>query len=120
MRNYTCPGCSSAFYSAVTGPSLKCPYCGFLVRQTGLEGRLDGRSALRRDCRIVKDGSDIPAETIDISRKGAGVVIKGPAPIKRDDTVRVEIKDFDLESNARVVWVQQAGAGGWRAGLRFF
>lgn len=68
----------------------------------------------------MKDDSHIQAETTDISRIGAGVVMKGPVPIKKDDTVSLEIEDFDLKSNAQVIWVQQSGEGGWRAGLRFF
>jgi len=115
MRNYTCPGCDSVFHSAVIGSSLKCPYCGLAVQ--GLEGRLEGRGTLRRVCRIVKGGSGISAETTDISRRGAGVLLDGP--VEMDDTVRVEIQGFDLKSNARVVWVEAQGAGKWRAGLSF-
>jgi PilZ domain-containing protein len=115
MRNYTCTGCNSAFHTAVTGLSIKCPYCGLAVK--GLEDRLEGRGALRRVCRIIRGGSGISAETTDISRKGAGVILDGP--IERDDTVRVEIRDLDLESNARVVWVEARDAGKWRAGLSF-
>lgn len=120
MRNYTCPRCSSTFYAAaINRMPLKCPYCGFALGRTGLESRLDKRSTFCGNCRLVKNGSDIPAATTDISRIGAGVVMKGAAPIKRDDTVRLEMEDIDLKSNARVVWVLQSGAGVWRAGLRF-
>lgn len=115
MRNYTCPGCDSVFHSAVTGPHLKCPYCGLSIK--GLESRIERRGALRRVCRIVKGGSGISAETTDISRKGAGVLLDGP--VENDDTVRVEIRGFDLKPNARVVWVKSQGPGKWRAGLSF-
>jgi PilZ domain-containing protein len=122
MRDFTCQRCSSVYYTAaaINLTPLKCPYCGFVPGQTGHESRLDERSLFRGNCRLIKDDSGIPIETTDISRIGAGVVMKGAAPIRRDDTVRIEIEGFGLKSDARVVWVRQSGEGEWRAGLSFF
>jgi len=120
MHDFTCLRCSSKFYSAAADLTpLKCPYCGFVAGQKGLESRMDERRPLRGDCRLFNDGPAIPTETTDISRIGAGVVMKGTAAIKRDDTVRVEIDGLDLRSVARVVWVKRSGAEEWRAGLSF-
>jgi hypothetical protein len=58
--------------------------------------------------------------TVDISKDGVGVKMMGSMHFDKNDTLRVSIKDFEMESSAaKIVWVKMFGRTMSRAGLKF-
>jgi DNA-directed RNA polymerase subunit RPC12/RpoP len=105
--NTRCPRCLSKFHIISPEPSLSCPFCGFSFKVTELR-RKEERISTRRDCNL------------DISKDGVGVKMMGSMHFDKNDTLRVSIKDFEMESSAaKIVWVKMFGRTMSRAGLKF-
>lgn len=119
MIDNLCPRCDSKFYTSYPETDTSCPFCGFLLKSGKDESRSANRAFIQRDC-LLLSGTEVGAgRTVDLSRNGAGVKVVGPMPFKRDDSLRVVIKDFEVDMNAKVVWVKVSGGRTTRAGLRF-
>ncbi len=119
MTNLFCPRCQSNFYSAVSAGELSCPYCGFSFNSVEGEGRAEKRAAIERICRLVKDNGSHVARTVDISRAGLCINVNSPVELAADDVIHVKVKDFDLDTDARVVWVRRIDEATSKAGLSF-
>jgi uncharacterized C2H2 Zn-finger protein len=119
MIDNLCPRCDSKFYTSYPETETRCPFCGFALKSGKDESRSVKRAFIQRDC-LLFSGEEVGAgRTVDLSRKGAGVRVMGPMPFKRDDRLRIVIKDFEVDMNARVVWVKGSGGRTTMAGLRF-
>lgn len=119
MTNLYCHRCRSSFYTAATAGVLTCPYCGFAINTVEAEGRSEKRAAIERVCSLLKDGRSLPASTVDISKAGICIRIPSPVELSEEDTVHVRVTDFDLDTDARVVWVRRVDEMTSRAGLEF-
>lgn len=73
---------------------------------------------IQRDCDIIRQGRSYSAKTVDVSKDGVGVELKGEMPFGVDDKLRVKVKGFDIDSDARVVWTKKEPGSATRAGLR--
>lgn len=119
MIDITCPRCQSKFYTAVTATDVKCPFCGFFLKSYEHNRRKEKRTAINKDCVITKGPVSIYAQTSDISRKGAGVDIMGLVPFERDELLDIRILDFEISTQARVVWVDHYNKVRSKVGLKF-
>ncbi len=119
MQNLFCPRCQSSFYTAASAGELSCPYCGFKINTVEAEHRAERRAAIERLCSLVTGAWSVNARTVDISKAGICVTVPAPVELSEDDTVHVKVTDFDLDVDARVVWVRRADDMTSRAGLVF-
>jgi uncharacterized Zn finger protein (UPF0148 family) len=119
MINTTCPRCESKFYTAISWPYINCPFCGFSQEASNSTKREEERATILRSCDLLKDGMRVSAQTMDISRKGLGLKVAGAMQLNRDDVLHVIIKDFEIDSDAQVIWVKRFDNTESRAGLRF-
>ena len=119
MIDNLCSRCYSKFYTSYPETDTSCPFCGFALVSGKDELRSVKRALIRRDC-LLLDGENVGAgRTADLSVKGAGVMVMGPMLFKRDDRLRVVIKDFEVDIDADVVWVKGPADKRTRLGLRF-
>ncbi len=119
MINITCPSCNSRFYKVTTGRDMVCPFCGHSFVIVDMEKRAQKRAFIQRGCNLLKEDITVSALTVDISKTGIGVKTMRSMPFKVNDTLQVVVKDFDISSKARVVWIKQFDNVLARAGLRF-
>jgi len=119
MSKLTCPRCQSRFYSAYTKHDINCPYCGFYFENVDQQRRVGKRTPIQKDCGLQMGEVSIKAQTVDISSSGLGVLLFQNAPFGKNTTVHVIVEDFDIESYAQVMWVNQFEDNLSRAGLRF-
>jgi hypothetical protein len=114
-----CSKCYSKFYTSYPETDTSCPFCGFELKSGHDELRSVKRALIQRSC-LLMDGENVGAgRTMDLSVKGAGVTVMGPMSFKRNDRLRVVIKDFEVDMNADVVWVKGPVDKRTRIGLRF-
>lgn len=59
----------------------------------------------------------VSANTIDISDTGVGISKEGDLPFSENEIVRVVVKEFDIDSDARLVWIKKFNSEMCRAGL---
>ncbi len=119
MNNIACPSCNSRFYAVVSNKSLVCPFCGHGFRMVEVDKRRQKRAMIQRNCELLKEGVTVTAQTVDISKSGIGVRAMGVVPFNVNDTLNVVVKDFDINSRAKVVWIKRFDNVAARAGLRF-
>lgn len=119
MTNLKCPQCQSEFYSAISRQDIACPFCGFFFKIVEQDYRSEVRSTMQRNCTISSGGQNITAKTIDISMNGMGIRLQGTVPFEKDDIIRALVKDFDINSEAQIVWLKKYNSSGAKAGLRF-
>lgn len=119
MNANICPRCLDKFYTAVTGVDLTCPFCGFILKYTDVKRRCEMRSTIERGCVLSKDETIVSAKTFDISSKGVGITSNGVLPFVTDEVMNVIVKEFDIDSTARIVWVQKFESAIYKAGLKF-
>ena len=119
MISITCKRCRSAFYTVSPDYNIICPYCSFEFKSNYPLGRHEERSEIRKDCVILKGTLRLDAEAVDISLKGVGLKIDSPVPLNPNDTIHVTIKDLDIDSDARVVWVKAQEGYKTQTGLLF-
>jgi hypothetical protein len=119
MIDNLCSRCYSKFYTSYPETDMSCPFCGFALVSGKDELRSVERALIERDC-LLLDGENVEAgRTADLSVKGAGVTVVGPKPFKKNDRLRVVIKDFEVDINADVVWVKGPADKRIRLGLKF-
>ena len=119
MTNLKCPRCQSEFYTAITRKDLACPFCGFLFKVVEQDLRADTRSTIQRDCLLTSGENKVHAKTVDISQSGIGIRVKGSLPFEKDETVHAVVKDFDIKSDAQIIWLKRYNSSGTKVGLRF-
>lgn len=119
MFCYKCPRCQSNFYTASSANNADCPFCGFFIKSVAAMRRHEERSLVQRNCCLLAGDLMIPAETVDLSSRGVGVRISGKVPFKKDDTLNVVVKDFDMDLKARVVWIENCEDSSVKTGLMF-
>ncbi len=120
MKKIVCPSCQTASYTAAVDSNLPCPFCGFLLfGDSGLDRRILKRVLTQNECEIKYGSSHVAAQAIDISEGGVGVAIAEATSIDKGDKVNVFIKDFEIKSDATVVWVQKAEGKTSNIGLQF-
>ena len=61
----------------------------------------------------------LDGEAVDISHKGVGVIIGNLAPINPNETIHITIKDLDIDTDAKVVWVKAHEGYSTQTGLLF-
>lgn len=121
MKSSICPRCESRFFSAATVQKLNCPFCGFEIRIKSTDRkREEARASINRNCLLAKGHLRIPATVVDISSKGAGVVVSGPVTFGMNDRLDIQIKDFEINTSAEVKWVKNMNNDMYKAGLRFY
>jgi hypothetical protein len=103
----------------MSGQTLACPYCSFFFKLVDFERRGRGRVQLKRSCELKGRGEAAAAETLNVSKSGLGVRLEGKNSFKIDDTLHIVVKDFDIESQVRVVWIKPYGDCMSRVGMRF-
>lgn len=119
MFAMTCQKCKSDFYTASPSWVKSCPYCGYTFDSPELIRRKAKRDAIVKGCVITKGNLSLAVKTVDISKNGICVKINGAIPFHIDDTVKVVIKDFDCNAEAKIVWVKSTMSTLTRAGLLF-
>ena len=119
MIDNLCSRCYSKFYTSYPATDTSCPFCGFALVSQKDELRSVKRALVERDCLLLDEGNVGAGRTEDLSVKGAGVTVAGPMPFKRDDRLRVVIKDLEVDIRADVVWVKGPVGKRSRLGLRF-
>lgn len=120
MLKINCQRCRSEFYTASPATVKVCPYCGFTLDVTEPARREEERAEIDRDCVLLKGTLRLDARAVDISKKGLGVKLAGSVPFGINDTVHVIIKDFDIDANAKVVWIRKSRNTVSKAGFRLF
>lgn len=119
MDYFRCPRCSSEFYATSPGWTVNCPYCGHSFKTSPEQRRIAKRTVIQKDCGLIKGDQKVFAQTVDVSRSGIGIKTIGSAQIYKNDTFQVIVKDFDIFSEAKVVWVGMLDNLFMRAGLKF-
>jgi len=118
MRKLECARCHNPFYSASAEEKMPCPYCGFTSGDTHEDRRGRTRDFMHRGCDILKGDLKVSVRVTDLSKGGLGIKMKGYLPFDEDDSVRVFIKELEMEKNARIVWAKKV-YGISKAGLMF-
>lgn len=116
MNANICSRCKENFYSALSSRAA-CPYCGFTAQ--AIEKRTGTRAAIKRECELSSFDTRLSSQTVDISERGVCVNIAGSTPFRENDTLRAVIRDFDLDSETKVVWIKSMGGIITMAGLKF-
>lgn len=120
MNNTTCPRCHCDFYTVYLTPEITCPFCGYHFTLIGQpKARKFRRTIIQRECDLIKNDEIFPAQTVDVSEAGLGVRIRERIPVAIKDILHVVVKDFDVDSDAEVVWIKRVDGGISRAGLKF-
>lgn len=119
MTNLKCPRCQSEFYTAITRQDIACPFCGFFFKIVEQDLRSETRSSIQRDCLLTAGEHKVFAKTVDISKSGIGIRFKGTMPFDEDETIHTLVKDFDINTDARIMWSKRYNSSGTKAGLRF-
>ena len=115
----TCPICLEKFHMALIKTEFDCPFCGYTIRHSELTNRKEARESIHRECEILMGDLKLSAQTVDISKVGTCIVMRGTSPFKEEETLHIIIKDLDIKLDASVVWVKQFDNIVSRAGLRF-
>lgn len=118
MNKLNCPRCDNAFYTAARESQLPCPHCGFEMKPSEPDRRVQLRTTAQKVCDILKGEVRIPARTVDISDTGMGIKMMGYLPFDQDETVDIFVKELEIEKKAKVVWTKKF-YGISRAGLIF-
>ncbi len=116
MNKLGCPRCENVFFTAARDASLRCPYCGFIMKAEEYDRRVRERTTAQKPCDIVKGDISVPAKTVDVSEAGMGIKMMGYLPFDQDELVNISVKELDIEKQARVVWTRKF-YGISRAGL---
>ena len=119
MNSIKCPRCQNLFYSVLSWPEFNCPFCGYTFKPADSERRTQRRAIINKDCNLLKGERNVRAQTVDISKTGLGIKMMGSMPFDVDETVKVVVRDFEIESSARLVWVRRFDGVVSRAGLKF-
>ncbi|OGP64904.1 MAG: hypothetical protein A3K22_00795 [Deltaproteobacteria bacterium RBG_16_42_7] len=119
MSDCNCPRCLNKFYVADAGVDVNCPFCGFFIKYDALIKREEQRDIINKNCYLFRYDLSVSAQALDISKKGAGIVITGAMPFEKDDALRIVIKDIGIDSDAQVVWVKRFDNAVSRVGLLF-
>ena len=120
MKKIICPSCQKASYTAAVDSNLPCPFCGFLLfGDSGLDRRRLKRVLTQNECEIMNGTSKVVAQAIDVSEGGVGVAISVETSFDKGDKVNVFIKDFEINTDATIVWVQRAEGKTSNMGLQF-
>ena len=119
MKKIVCPSCQRASYTAAMDSNLPCPFCGFLLfGDSGLDRRGLKRVLTRNECEIKSGTVSILARAVDVSEHGVGVEASEAISFDKGDNVNIAIRDFEIEGNATIVWVQQANNKTIKIGLK--
>jgi hypothetical protein len=120
MVQTICPRCQSKFYITVSELGLSCPFCGFFFKLADAPSkRQQRRAAVEKNCDLAKDDLSISGQTVDISKSGVGITIMEPVVLDKGDNLHVVVRDFEIDSNAQVIWVKKLNNTKARAGLKF-
>lgn len=121
MDSNTCPRCRFNFFTAISGSELVCPFCGFFFRVPRMERRGQERVPLRRECDLCRDDICYRGQTIDVSRGGVCVSLlsTGGPPFDIGETVHMVVNEFDIDSDAKVVWTRSIEPDYHKMGLVF-
>ena len=120
MVQTVCPRCQSKFYITISELGLSCPFCGFFFKLADAPSkRQQRRAAVEKSCDLVKDDVSISGHTVDISKSGVGITMMESMVLDKGDTLHVVVKDFEIDSNAQVIWVKKSNNTKARAGLKF-
>lgn len=119
MINLTCKRCGSKFFTAAPDSVKRCPYCSFVFSSKDPVRRQAEREEIRKDCVLEKGSVRLDVSAVDISPKGVGIKLKGSIYLGINDAVHVTIKDFDIDSSAKVVWIKTVNDEYARVGLSF-
>ena len=120
MNKIVCPSCQKTSYTAAIDSNLPCPFCGFLLfGDSGVDRRILKRVLTQNECEIKNGMSSIVAQAVDISEGGVGVEVSEETSFDKGDNVNVFIKEFEIKSDATIVWVQKAEGKTSNMGLKF-
>ncbi len=89
------------------------------MRLSDLEKRAESRALIQRPCYIHKGDQRLGGQTVDIAKSGVCVKLGDDFRYDKGDTIRVVIKDFEIDTEARVVWIKRFDAFLCKAGFRF-
>lgn len=115
----TCPRCLCKFYTISAGQDIKCPFCGYTLKLSEFEKRTESRALIQRQCDLHKGDYTLSGQTVDISKGGICVKLNVNFQYDEGDILRVVIKDFEIDTEASVVWIKRFDSFICKAGLRF-
>ncbi len=121
MHTNVCPRCQNSFYTALTHTDVNCPFCNFTVRFIESDARNMKRVVIERECEVLRKDFTTQCQTSDISKGGVGIMVRGLIPFDfgTGDVLRIVVKDFEINSDAEVMWIKKFNGFMSKAGLRF-
>ena len=115
-----CPRCKSKFYITVSEFELSCPFCGFVFKRADVPSqRQQKRATVEKDCDLLKGDLCGAGYTVDMSKDGIGVTVAESMMLDKGDSLHVVVKNFEIASDAQVIWVKKHNDTRVRAGLKF-
>ena len=120
MVQTICPRCKSKFYITVSELELSCPFCGFVFNRADIPSkRQQKRATVEKDCELLKGNLCAAGYTVDISKDGIGVTVAESMVLDKGDNLHIVVRNFEIASDARVIWVKKLNDTRVRAGLQF-
>lgn len=110
IKNTFCSRCEEGFFTAYVCDNAQCPYCGFtfpLVCHSNI--RTYERLTSDVSANITKGEIKLLAKAFDFSKDGIGIKVEGELHCDAGDILHVLIEDHNIDSNARVIWIDDAG-----------
>lgn len=89
------------------------------MRLSDLEKRAESRALIQRPCYLHKGDQKLSGQTVDIAKSGVCVKLSEDFRYDKGDTIRVVIRDFEIDTEASVVWTRKFDSFLCKAGLRF-
>ena len=119
IHNTICSRCESKFFTAYLEPGLSCPFCGYEIdANQDLKVRRHRRAVINRPCEIVYKKDLLSVYAQDISKSGVCIRADEHIRIEVDDTLKLTIKGFELNADAKVIWTDRKTEP-FKAGLKF-
>ena len=117
IKNTFCSRCEEGFFTAYVRDDAQCPYCGFTFPLICHENiRAYERFASNVAANITRGEIKLFIKVFDFSKDGIGIKVEGELRCDAGDILHVVIEDHNIDSNARVIWIDEAGDS---IGLKF-
>ena len=118
-QRIVCPRCNRTSYT--TAPEIygPCPYCAFVFNWKSPDRRVFKRTEKIAPLTVEMNGKKHNAEFVDLSKRGAGIILHGHPFLKKGAQLTCTFKDVKTETRkSKVVWSHETD-GDQKAGLLF-
>ncbi len=105
VESITCPNCSKALYDSDFDIYDSCTHCGFVFNWQGPDRRIFKRKKEETPMILELNRKTLfNAETLDISKKGAGVIVPSHFFDKKGDQIRCNFNGDKEMRDTKIVW----------------